>query len=224
LPELRLALFDVDGTLIDSQRHIIASMHHAFAAFGLAPPGDDAIRSIVGLSLPVAMARLTDEADPEALAEAYKQGFADRRISGAPEAASPLYPGALAALDRIGQDDHTLMGVATGKSRRGLDHVLGAHGLEGRFITRQVADDHPSKPHPSMIFAALADSGVDPRNAVMIGDTTYDMDMAVAAGVTALGVGWGYHPAEALRDAGAVAVLDRFGALPDALARIWGMT
>ena len=118
--------------------------------------------------------------------------------------ASPLYPGIPEFLDRLGAIDNVLLGVATGKSRKGLTALLNAHGLTGRFVTTQVADDHPSKPHPAMLYAALDDVGVDAPQAVMIGDTSYDMDMADAAGIPGIGVTWGYHPATALINAARV--------------------
>lgn len=222
--DLRLVIFDLDGTLVDSQAHILAAMRGAFEALSLTVPAPDAILSIVGLSLPQAFARLVpDEAvdTRDRLVEAYKQAFFDLRQSGDPAAGSPLYPGARAVLDGLAAQDEILLAVATGKSRRGTDAVLESHGLSRHFISRQVADDHPSKPHPSMILTALAETGVAAADAVMIGDTTYDMDMAAAAQVAGLGVGWGYHPAPALSASGARAVLSDFTALDGALATLW---
>ena len=221
---LRLVLFDLDGTLIDSQTHIIAAMETAFKALSVPAPERAAILGIVGLSLPQAMLRLAPQADAAVraeLVEAYKQAFFDLRQAGDPRAASPLYPGARAALDVLHGQDSTLLGIATGKSRRGTQAVLAAHGLGPYFVTRQVADDHPSKPHPAMVLAALDDTGVLARDAVMIGDTEYDMQMAVAAGVAAIGVAWGYHSVEALRAAGARAVITHFDALAPALEALW---
>ena len=111
---------------------------------------------------------------------------------------APLYPGARDCLDALRPRDDLLLGVATGKSRRGLDAMIEHHDLRGYFVSLRTADTHPSKPHPEMLLAACADAGVDPSEAVMIGDTEFDMDMARAAGTAAIGVGWGYHPAEAL--------------------------
>jgi len=190
---LKLVLFDVDGTLVDSQSAIVASAEAAFAALGLDPPDRRTILSIVGLSLDRAMAVLApdrDGGDHRRMAEAYRDHFADRRSVGG-DADMPLYPGAREILTDLISRPDILVGVATGKSRRGLDAVIEAHDLTGVFVTRQVADDHPSKPHPSMILTAMAETGVDRADTVMIGDTTYDMDMAAAAGVPALGVAWG---------------------------------
>jgi phosphoglycolate phosphatase len=132
---------------------------------------------------------------------------------------SPLYPGARTVLEQLAAVPENLLGVATGKSQRGLDKLIEAHGFERMFVTRQVADHHPSKPHPSMILAAMRETGVDAAATAMIGDTTFDMDMAHAAGVAGIGVGWGYHPPEALT--AAVTVVDGFDKVPTALDRIW---
>ena len=218
---LRLVIFDVDGTLVDSQASILAAMASAFDAVGLALPGRVEVLSIVGLSLDRAMARLVPQADTDMLdrlVDAYKAAyFLQRHEQGAD--AAPLYPGAREVLTALGGAPDVLLGVATGKSRRGLDALLAAQGLEGVFVTRQVADDHPSKPHPSMIHAALSETGVDPAHAVMIGDTASDMDMARAGGIAGVGVGWGYHPADRL--GASHGVIDRFDHLPPLLGRIW---
>ena len=158
----RLVVFDVDGTLVDSQHLILDAMAHAFDAAGHPMPHREAVLSIVGLSLPVAMARLAADLpglDPLVLAEGYRSRFMAQREAG--EGVPPLYPGARAALDRLAAEG-ALLGVATGKARRGLDHIVEAHGLEHLFVTRQTADDHPSKPDPSMLHAALAETGVVP--------------------------------------------------------------
>lgn len=221
---LRLVVFDVDGTLVDSQGQILRAMRTAFEDVGVAQPDRAAVRSIIGLSLPDAMALLAptaSDADRLRLVSGYKEAFAALRVAGGAEAASPLYPGARAALDALAEIDTLLLGVATGKSRRGLEHLLEAHNLRRFFVTTQVADDHPSKPHPSMLWQALSETGVAAGNAVMLGDTEFDMNMAGAAGVSALGVGWGYHPPDALRASGARDVLAGFADLSPALDTIW---
>lgn len=223
MTRLRLALFDVDGTLVDSQAHIKAAMATAFEAIGRIPPDPELVLSIVGLSLPDAVARLAPDLDDgarDAVVARYKDAYGDL-ATGPGAHLSPLFPGAEACLDRLGQEPHVLLGVATGKSRRGLRHVLEMHALEGRFVTRQVADDHPSKPHPSMIEAALRETGVAARDAVMIGDTVFDMEMAAAAGVRALAVAWGYHGADALLAAGAADLATSFEEVPERLQAIW---
>ncbi|WP_281966442.1 HAD-IA family hydrolase [Roseovarius nanhaiticus] len=218
---LRLVIFDVDGTLVDSQGDIIASMRHAFAEIGAPAPKDPAVRGIIGLSLDVAMARLAPDLDAsthDALVEAYKRSYMSLRAQAGAAQSSPLFPGTRAMLDSLAARDDLLLGVATGKSRRGLDKLIEGHGLHGLFVTHQVADHHPSKPHPAMLHAALSETGVDARDAVMIGDTTYDMDMARAAGISTIGVSWGYHPAA---DLAPDHLLSSWDDLPACLSRKW---
>ena len=215
---MKLVVFDMDGTLIDSQAMILAAMQAAWGDEGLDCPDRATVLSIVGLSLPVAMAQLAPTLPParlDRLVAGYKSAFTGLRAQDT----APLYPGARAALEHLAAQDDVLLGIATGKSRRGLDHVLEAHGLTHWFHTTQVADDHPSKPHPAMLLAALRDTGAG--RAVMIGDTSYDIEMARNAGVPGLGVAWGYHPPGALTQAGATAVLTGFDGLPAALDAIW---
>jgi len=199
----RLAVFDCDGTLVDSQHSICTAMARAFEGEKLAAPSRAAILSVVGLSLPHAMARLLPDAEADFhdhLAECYKLTFQAMRREKA--VAEPLYPGIadlIVELDEAGW----LLGVATGKSDRGLSLCLTHHGLIDRFVTLQTADRHPSKPHPSMLHQAMADAGASPGTTVMIGDTSFDIAMAVAADVRGIGVGWGYHAPEELIAAGA---------------------
>ena len=203
---MRLAIFDCDGTLVDSQADIALAMEAAFAAHALiAPPRGD-IRRIVGLSLGEAIRKLAPEIDSEtaaSLVAGYKDAFRARRAAGVVE--EPLYDG-IAALVADLDTSGWLLGVATGKSDRGLAHCLERHGLTGHFVTLQTADRHPSKPDPAMIEACLDATGADPAQTVMIGDTAFDMAMAVNAGVRAIGVDWGYHHPEELVAAGAEAV------------------
>jgi phosphoglycolate phosphatase len=214
---VRLAVFDCDGTLVDGQADICAAMELAFASVGLTAPDRHDIRRIVGLSLPQAIRFLspeTDDARQAAAAEAYKGAFRAARAEG--RLAEPLFPGIVETLNRL-RDDGWLLGVATGKSDRGLTHCLAEHGLTDHFLTLQTADRHPSKPHPAMLMAALEEAGALVENSVMIGDTAFDIDMARAAGVRAIGVAWGYHTAQELRNAGAVAIADVPGDLVELL-------
>ncbi|SDZ74030.1 HAD-IA family hydrolase [Rubrimonas cliftonensis] len=219
---LRLILFDVDGTLIDSAGLISAAMAEAFSAAGRRAPTPIETRTIIGLSLPIAVARLDPDLDPPALdavTAAYKAAFVRLRATGDEATATPLFPGARAALER-GDASGALMGVATGKARRGLEHILDGHDLRGFFVTTQTADDAPSKPHPGMVLNALRATGVDGARAAVVGDTSYDMAMARAGGAAAIGVAWGCHHADALIDAGAQAIIESFEALDDALERL----
>jgi phosphoglycolate phosphatase len=203
---LRLAVFDCDGTLVDGQHSICTAMERAFALHGLPAPDRHAVRRVVGLSLPTALRKLAPEADAElghALTESYKEAYRAAREAG--ELSEPLYEGIAELVEGL-HADGWLLGVATGKSDRGLSHVLAAHGLTRYFSTLQTADRHPSKPHPAMLEAALAECLAEPHRSVMIGDTGYDMEMARAAGVRAIGVDWGYHTADELRQTGAEAV------------------
>lgn len=199
----RLAVFDCDGTLVDSQHSICTAMTLAFEGEKLAVPDRTTILSVVGLSLPLAIARLLPEAEADFhdhLSESYKRAFQQMRRDNA--VSEPLYPG-IAELIRQLDADGWLLGVATGKSDRGLNLCLSHHGIHAHFVTLQTADRHPSKPHPSMLLTAMADAGAIPETTVMIGDTSYDIDMALNAGTRALGVGWGYHPPADLIAAGA---------------------
>ena len=194
---LRLVLFDVDGTLVDGQHAILAAMDDAFAAIERVVPARERILKTVGLSLDHAMRALDPTLSREEVTHAvasYKSSAFQARMAADPQAHAPLYPGARAAIDALHAIPEVLLGLATGKSQRGLNAVMDAHGLSKVFVTRQVADHHPSKPHPSMILTALSETGVAPENTVMIGDTSYDIEMARAAGVTSIGVDWGYHP------------------------------
>ncbi len=223
MTETELVVFDVDGTLIDSQHLIVAAMEAAFRGHGLESPERGEILGIVGLSLVQAVAALRPDLpgdEVEALAEGYRQEFVAQRAKGGAEAQAPLYPGARAALDRLAADPRVRLGVATGKARRGLDHVIESHGLGGLFETLQTADEHPSKPHPSMLETALLETGLPAGRAVMVGDTEFDMAMGKAAGFATIGVAWGYHPRLRLEAAGADIVIDSFDALDAALAAL----
>ena len=204
----RCAVFDCDGTLVDGQAAICQTMEAAFASTGLVAPERNMVRRMVGLSLPYALRELAPDASDEqrhAVVEAYKTGFRDLRLSGALR--EPLYAGIAALIDELDAEGR-LLGVATGKSDRGLHACLDTHGIKHRFVSLQTADRHPSKPHPAMLEAALGDAGVAPADAVMIGDTSFDMEMAQAAGVRAIGVAWGYHEPRELVAAGAEAVAE----------------
>jgi phosphoglycolate phosphatase len=204
----RLAIFDCDGTLVDSGATIHAALRDTFAQHGLDVPPPSVSRRVIGLSLIEAMAALVPEATAEQhdrLAEDYKLAFQKLRADGMVE--EPLFDGVIDLLDAL-EADGWMLAVATGKSDRGLKHCLDDHGLHARFVSLQTADRHPSKPHPSMVDQAMADAGASPETTIVVGDTSFDMAMALAARATGIGAGWGYHEAHELIDAGAVAVAD----------------
>jgi phosphoglycolate phosphatase len=217
-----LALFDVDGTLVDSAGMISASLAAAFAAEGMVPPPPAIARRVVGLSLVEAMKFLTPEAGAathQRLADAYRTAFWEFRRSGAhPE---PLFEGARELLEALRRRGDVVLGIATGKSRRGVDHLLDMQHMTGWFATVQTADDHPSKPHPGMVLAALAETAIAPRNTVMIGDTSFDMEMAVRAGVRPVGVAWGNHDRDTLAKTGAEKIANNTSELADILEQFW---
>ena len=205
----RLAIFDCDGTLVDSGATIYRALGETFRKHGLDLPSSNITRRVIGLSLTEAMAALLPGMSPQQhaeLAQDYKRAFQELRSNG--EVEEPPFDGVLELLDAL-EGEGWLLAVATGKSDRGLAHCLDQHGIHARFVSLQTADRHPSKPHPSMVLQALAEAGAEPRQSIVVGDTSFDMAMAVAAGTTPVGAGWGYHEAEELIAAGAVAVAEQ---------------
>ncbi|WP_425107237.1 HAD-IA family hydrolase [Ancylobacter sp.] len=219
---MKLVLFDCDGTLVDSQHVIVAAMGRAFARAELAMPSREAVLGIVGLSLVEAMQRLGED-DPrfpaERLADLYREAFRELRTE--PDFSEPMFPGMRALIDRLAARDDLLLGIATGKSQRGVAAVLAHHGLEGRFVTIQTADDAPSKPHPAMVLQAMAATGAEPMDTVLIGDTSFDMVMARAAGARAIGVSWGYHAPDLLTQSGAERLATDADELQRAIDELW---
>lgn len=217
--DLSLVIFDMDGTLIDSQAVIIAAMRRTFASAGLPAPTDDATRAIIGLSLVELFQVLAPGEDPHRMADLYRTSFVAVRAETGGEAASPLFPGAQDALSALAARGW-LLSVATGKSRRGLCHAMESHGWNNVFTFPQTADDARSKPDPEMVEICMSRHGVAPGRTVMVGDTSFDMQMARAAGAHAIGVAWGYHPVASLWDAGAEIVIERYDQLEDAVAKL----
>jgi phosphoglycolate phosphatase len=211
---LKLVIFDCDGTLVDSQHMICEAMRVAFSASGRAVPARSHLVRHVGLSVTEAMMAMTGLEEGDAvgkLAADYRAAFAALRQEAM--LAEPMFPGAREAIATLAAHDGVLLGIATGKSRRGVDRLLEREGLDGVFATIMTADDAPSKPHPAMIEQAMDAVGAQAGDTAMIGDTSFDMLMAQAASVAAIGVGWGYHEAAELTEAGAVAVAEDFDAL-----------
>ena len=222
---MKLVVFDCDGTLVDSQDKICAAMRQAFEVNGLMVPARERLLGVVGLSLPIAFARLAESSvdglayQADSLVAAYRDAFSVLRAS--PDELEPLYPGAREAVEALARRSDTVLGMATGKSQRGVQRVLGRHGLSACFATLHTSDDAPSKPHPGMVLAAMAATGADPHETVMVGDTTFDIEMAHAAGARAIGVTWGYHRPDALVQAGADAMIDHFDELAAAIDTLW---
>ena len=217
----RLIVFDFDGTLVDSLQFIVTAYSRAFEDQGYPAPAPEAVRRVVGLRLETASARLLPDAEgmetAERIAAAYRVAFQDMRARNLVD--EPLYPGVRETLARL-DEPQVCLGIATGKSRRGLLGSLERHDLSGRFVTLQTSDDGPGKPHPEILHRAMSEVGAEPEETVMIGDTSYDMEMAANAGVGALGVAWGYHGAEELRASGAAHVVESFPELPASLAAL----
>ncbi len=214
---IRLAVFDCDGTLIDSQHSIVAAMHAACAAHDIDEPPAERVRRVVGLNLLEAIRVLLPAADDSMLDRvhaSYIAAFQDLRARGLVR--DPLYPGARETIERL-EVTGWLLGVATGKSHRGLLATLDRHAMTGRFVTLQTADRAAGKPHPEMLHKAMSEAGTEAAATVMIGDTTFDMEMARAARTRAVGVAWGYHGADELMAAGAERIVSDFAELPAAL-------
>lgn len=216
----RLIVFDCDGTLVDSQVAIIHAMREAFDGAELPLPSDDAIRGIVGLSVPQAVAALAPGQGKDVLS-IIDTGFRKSSIAwrqANPNESASFYPGARDCLDSLNSAGE-LLAVATGKARRGLDHLLDQSELRGHFVATQSADDAPSKPHPGMLENCARLTGAE--RMVMVGDTSFDMLMAKSFGCHAIGVTWGYHSDAVLRDSGADVLVRDFVELESALAD-WG--
>lgn len=215
---MKLIVFDCDGTIVDSQAGIVLSMEHAFKSLRMIPPTREQTLAVVGLSLLEACSALAPEAEYGTcveLTEAYKSAF--RELDRNPSDADILFPLAKETIAHLAARDDHLLAIATGKSRRGVERMCEREGWQSSFVTIQTSDDHPSKPHPSMLLRAMLDAGVEPADTVMVGDTTYDVDMARAAGVSAIGVAWGYHSVAELTNAGAHRIVESFVDLPDAI-------
>jgi len=216
-----LVMFDMDGTLVDTQALITEHIAATFIGAGLQAPTPEESRRVIGLSLPIALGRLAksdDAAVMERLVDSYKSNYRASIVSD--EGREGLFPGALAALERLRLWPDTQLGIATGKGLNGVHRILGLHGLADLFVTLQTPDHNPSKPHPGMMHRAMSETGIPAEQTVMVGDTTFDIEMGKAAGAKAIAVSWGYHEVDELLEAGADIVIDRYEDLDGAIRTV----
>lgn len=221
---MKLILFDVDGTLVDSQSIIHQSMCVAFSRAGYDAPPITATRSIIGLTLDRAIATILNrEIDDEVLSMTaeYKDAYLELAKSEAMQ--SQPFKGIPDLISKLAKRDDCLLGVVTGKSRRGVDRLLSAPPFENIFVTSRCADDCPSKPHPAMVLECCDEVGVCPQNTLVIGDTGFDMEMAKAAGATGIGVSWGYHPEDRIVSSGAKEIVHNTKQLENVLFHLAGL-
>ncbi len=212
MKSFELLIFDWDGTLVDSEAMIVATMQAAILELDLPPRSDSQIGELIGLGLHDVLLRLypaLDQANLHKLYDGYRIRFMAQGISDA-----PLFAGAQITLQKLRADGYQLA-IATGKSRRGLDRSLQLHVEIGALISHsRCADETASKPDPQMLRELLEETGLQPGQALMIGDTEYDMAMAHSIGMRALGVTCGVHDPERLLKNGATAVIETVCDLP----------
>ena len=214
---LRLAAFDLDGTLLDSTSSIVTGVLACWQACGFPAPDKNHIRRIIGLPWEESICELLPGAGETEFAQikAYHAEVASgERLR--PSRQESLFPGIVEALDRVGEAGY-LLSIITSRSSGRLQKLLEANGIGERFITLKTTDNGPGKPNPFLMNQTLSELGVVKENAVMIGDTTFDMIMARSAGTAAIGVSWGVHKPDELTQAGAHHVVDEVLCLPDTI-------
>lgn len=211
----QLLIFDWDGTLMDSEFHIVTSMQAAIRDLDLPERSDNEIRNIIGLGLIEAVQTLYPQQASEAfahkMAEAYRSYYFDE---GAPQ---QLFPGAIEMINDLMAQNY-ILAIATGKSRKGLDLALDETGLKNVFTLSRCADETTSKPHPQMLNEIISALQVDKNETIMIGDTEYDMEMAYNAGTKAIAVSYGVHETERLLKYNPIGCIDDITDLPGLLA------
>ena len=213
---LKLAIWDMDGTIVDSREVIQTAMCRAFGICGLPEPQYEDTRKIVGLGLDEACRTLAPTyEDLPRLVEAYRQAFVARRSEK--DFREPLYDGAVESLERLA-NDNWLIAMATGKSHRGIRAIFEMHPLEQYFDTIWCADDGPGKPHPFMVEQCMDALGCEPHQSLIIGDAIHDIAMGRNAGIHTMGVSWGFGRADELEAAGAHEIHHDFASLNDGLA------
>jgi len=221
--DLKFVVFDCDGTLVDSAHIIVATMEAAWEREGLKPPDASDVRHQVGLPLVEAIANLHPEGEPHLhhrLADHYRDAFHEDRMKSLHS--EQMYPGCRDVLQELA-DAGMILGVATGKGPQGLLNSLESNGIREFFTILKTANDGPGKPNPDILIDAMNEVGVGPENTVMVGDTIFDITMAVRAKAYGIGVDWGYHSREALTQAGACDIAKTFSDLPGQLQKIWSV-
>jgi len=214
--KFQLVVFDWDGTLIDSARKICNCIQAAARDLQLVEPDYNQAKNIIGLDLLESMQILFPEqsrATQAELVERFRQHSIYDDVT-----AQPLFEGVEAGLARL-DSRGVLLAVATGKARRGLTRVFADIDIEHYFVTTRCADESRSKPHPQMLEDILETTSIDPHKSIMVGDTSYDMQMAKNAGIPGLGAGYGVHSHSTLRKASAIDVLDSFSGVIDWLLK-----
>lgn len=212
---LKLAAFDLDGTLLDSIPSIVAGVSACWEALGFPEVAPDEIRNIIGLPWERSIELLMPGAGPDevALIRGYYSEVAQGKRSAPNRPPETLFPGVVELLDALEADGYVLA-IVTSRSSNRLHELIDRNGLDGRFVSVKTADQGPGKPNPYLLHEAMREAGVEADDTVMIGDTTYDVLTARNAGTGAIGVTWGVHPAEELHGAGAHHVADEMETLP----------